>query len=117
LFIFVGCGFFFIFLRKFKRDAICEMRSKASVDRKVNFIVGVRGGRFEVDLVELTRRAVYWDETKTSQVRRCLWFYKENNDQQFVPYGEDYSDFLEVSLLASSQFETQCFSFVSVSVL
>lgn len=57
----------------------------------------VKGGRFEVDLVELIRRPIYWDEAKICQVKRCLWFYKENNEE-FMPYDEDYCEFLEVQI-------------------
>jgi hypothetical protein len=60
------------------------------------FLVAVKGGRFDVDLVELVKNPVYWSEEKVSSVRRCMWFYKESNDQRFLPYEEDYSEFLEV---------------------
>ena len=61
--------------------------------------VAVMGGRFEVDLIDLSKTPVYWQEVaKSSEVRRCLWFYKESNDQRYLPYEEDYSKFLEVLL-------------------
>ena len=60
-------------------------------------MVLVKGGRFEVDLVEEKRRAIYWNEAKVSQVQRCLWFFKENNEQLYEPYDEDYCEFLEVT--------------------
>ena len=31
-------------------------------------------------------------------MKRCLWFYKENNEQRYLPYDEEYSEFLEVSI-------------------
>ncbi len=54
----------------------------------------VRGGRFDADLVALVTRPVYWDG-KDLEIKRCLWFYKESNDQRYLPYSEDYSEFLE----------------------
>lgn len=75
---------------------IRELRKKPASERKSNHIVTVKGGRFEVDLVELIRRPIYWDEDKTCYVKRCLWFYKENNEE-FMPYDEEYCEFLEVN--------------------
>lgn len=60
-----------------------------------DFQVSVRGGRFEVDLIAMTKRAVYWDEPKPSQIRRCLWFHKESSEKSFTPYEQEYSEFLE----------------------
>lgn len=78
-----------------KKEVIREFRKKAAVERgKTNHIVTVKGGRFEVDLVELIRRPIYWDEDKVCNVKRCLWFYKENNEE-YMPYDEDYCEFLE----------------------
>lgn len=74
---------------------IRDLRRKPVTERKSSHIVTVKGGRFEIDLVEMTRRPVYWDEAKVCNVKRCLWFFKENNDQ-FMPYDEDYCEFLEV---------------------
>ena len=59
-------------------------------------MVAIKGGRYDVELVSMTKRPIYWEEKKESSVRRCLWFYKENNEKQFVPYEEEYSIFLEV---------------------
>lgn len=63
---------------------------------KLNLTVSIKGGRFEVDLIELVKRPIYWNDDKKSFVRRCLWFYKENNDQRYLPYDEEYSEFLEI---------------------
>ena len=61
------------------------------------FVVLIKGGRFEVDLVEMTKRPVYWDDSYVSQVRRCLWFHKESSEKNFTPYEQEYSEFLEVN--------------------
>lgn len=64
------------------------------------FIVLIKGGRFEVDLIDMTKRPVYWDESHVSQVRRCLWFHKESSEKSFTPYEQEYSEFLEVTFLS-----------------
>lgn len=48
-------------------------------------------------LYDRMRKAVYWEE-EPSEVRRCMWFYKGDKDSRFVPYTEDFSDKLEVSI-------------------
>lgn len=53
------------------------------------------GGRFDVDVIDRTRAAVYWDEL-TTEVRRCSWFYRPEGETRFVPYPEQLSDKLEV---------------------
>ena len=58
-------------------------------------IVSVEGGRYDVDLIERTRHAVYWEEPET-KVRRCSWFYKPDGDTRFMPYDEDFAEKLEV---------------------
>ncbi len=60
-----------------------------------NVIVSTDGGRYDVDLVERSRTAVYWDELP-SQVRRTSWFYRPEGDNQFVPYEETMAEKLEV---------------------
>ena len=69
------------------------------IKKPSKFLVLVKGGRFEVDLVDLRKKAIYWNETKPSEVQRCLWFFKENNEQLFQPYDEEYCQFLEVSVI------------------
>jgi hypothetical protein len=56
----------------------------------------IKGGRFEVDLVDLKKRSIYWSQAKEAECQRCLWFYKENNEQLYEPYDEEYCEFLEV---------------------
>lgn len=59
------------------------------------------GGRYDVQLYDRTRTAVYWEEEPT-EVRRCTWFYKGDTDSRFIPYSEEFSDKLEV-------FSQKCF--------
>lgn len=62
-----------------------------------NVIVRTDGGRYDVQLYDRMRSAVYWEEENT-EVRRCSWFYKGDTDSRFIPYSEDFSDKLEVRL-------------------
>ena len=59
-------------------------------------MVAVEGGRYDVRLTERLRYAVYWDQGP-SEVRRCTWFFKGNDDPRYMPYSETFSDSLEVS--------------------
>lgn len=59
-----------------------------------NVIVRTDGGRYDVQLYDRLRTAVFWDEEPT-EVRRCTWFYKGDNDSRFIPYSEEFSDKLE----------------------
>ncbi len=52
---------------------IKKVRGKTGdVERRLakEFVVEVKGNRFEVDLVEMTKRPIYWDDKKESFVRR-----------------------------------------------
>lgn len=51
------------------------------------------GGRFDVNIPERHRTAVYW-AAEVSEVRRCSWFYK-GTDFRLIPYEEDVADQLE----------------------
>ena len=53
------------------------------------------GGRYDVQLYDRMRTAVYWEEDPT-EVRRCSWFYKGDTDSRFIPYSEEFSEKLEV---------------------
>uniref|UniRef100_A0A667YT03 SEC23 interacting protein n=1 Tax=Myripristis murdjan TaxID=586833 RepID=A0A667YT03_9TELE len=57
-------------------------------------IVCTDGGRYDVQLYDRMRTAVYWEEEPT-EVRRCTWFYKGDSDSRFIPYSEEFSDKLE----------------------
>lgn len=59
-----------------------------------NVIVRTDGGRYDVQLYDRMRTAVFWEEEPT-EVRRCSWFYKGDADSRFVPYSEEFSDKLE----------------------
>uniref|UniRef100_A0A673B482 SEC23 interacting protein n=1 Tax=Sphaeramia orbicularis TaxID=375764 RepID=A0A673B482_9TELE len=60
-----------------------------------NVIVRTDGGRYDVQLYDDRQRtAVFWEEEPT-EVRRCTWFYKGDNDSRFIPYSEEFSDKLE----------------------
>ena len=54
----------------------------------------MNGGRFDANLVKLTRHPIYW-EGASVEIKRCLWFYKENNEQRYKPYDDEYTEFLE----------------------
>ncbi|KAM9365052.1 SEC23-interacting protein isoform 2-T2 [Pholidichthys leucotaenia] len=59
-----------------------------------NVIVRTDGGRYDVQLYDRMRTAVYWEEEPT-EVCRCSWFYKGDTDSRFVPYSEEFSEKLE----------------------
>uniref|UniRef100_H3D6C8 SEC23 interacting protein n=1 Tax=Tetraodon nigroviridis TaxID=99883 RepID=H3D6C8_TETNG len=59
-----------------------------------NVIIRTDGGRYDVQLYDRLRTAVYWEE-EPAEVRRCSWFYKGDSDSRFVPYSEEFSDKLE----------------------
>ncbi|XP_041065652.1 SEC23-interacting protein [Carcharodon carcharias] len=59
-----------------------------------NVIVSTDGGRYDIQLYDRTRHAVYWEE-EPSEVRRCTWFYKGDMDSRFIPYSEEFSEKLE----------------------
>ncbi|KAL0964233.1 hypothetical protein UPYG_G00321150 [Umbra pygmaea] len=59
-----------------------------------NVIVCTDGGRYDVQLYDRIRTAVFWEEEPT-EVRRCTWFYKGDTDSRFIPYSEDFSEKLE----------------------
>lgn len=57
-------------------------------------VVATEGRRYDVQLHERKRYAVYWEQ-KPTEVRRCSWFYKGSKDVHFSPYTEELSDILE----------------------
>ncbi|XP_076830402.1 SEC23-interacting protein isoform X2 [Brachyhypopomus gauderio] len=59
-----------------------------------NVVVCTDGGRYDVQLYDHIRTAVYWEE-EPAEVRRCTWFYKGDADSRFVPYSEEFSHKLE----------------------
>uniref|UniRef100_A0A673LRC2 SEC23-interacting protein-like n=1 Tax=Sinocyclocheilus rhinocerous TaxID=307959 RepID=A0A673LRC2_9TELE len=76
-------------------DSICLEETFNSVQPDPeNVIVCTDGGRYDVQLYDRTRTAVYWEEEPT-EVRRCTWFYKGDTDSRFIPYSEEFSEKLE----------------------
>lgn len=57
-------------------------------------VVRTDGGRYDVQLYDRIRTAVFWEEEPT-EVRRCSWFYKGDADSRFIPYSEEFSEKLE----------------------
>ncbi|KAJ8361341.1 hypothetical protein SKAU_G00178660 [Synaphobranchus kaupii] len=57
-------------------------------------VVRTDGGRYDVQLYDRLRSAVFWEE-EASEVRRCTWFYKGDADSRFIPYSEEFSEKLE----------------------
>ena len=60
-----------------------------------NAVVSTDGGRYDVDLHQRIKSAVYWTEQEV-KVRRASWFYRPENDPRFLPYDEEFSEKLEV---------------------
>nr|XP_053635485.1 basic proline-rich protein-like isoform X3 [Cherax quadricarinatus] len=61
-------------------------------------LVPTEGGRYDVNVKERTRRAVYWEQDEPCPIRRCSWFKKSPLDAQPLPYDEQIAEQLEVSL-------------------
>jgi len=66
------------------------------VTGNMNLIVPIEGGRYDVNMSERKRYAVYWEE-EPKMVRRCSWFYKREGDSRYVPYEETFAIKLEVN--------------------
>lgn len=56
-------------------------------------VVTTDGGRFDVNIIERKRIAVYWT-AESNEVRRCSWFYK-GADFRLIPYEENVAEQLE----------------------
>ncbi|KAG7476851.1 hypothetical protein MATL_G00087200 [Megalops atlanticus] len=65
-----------------------------SCEQRGPVVVATDGGRYDVNLTERKRFAVYWEQAP-SEVRRCTWFYKGDKDWHYTPYSEDFSQSLE----------------------
>lgn len=61
------------------------------------------GGRYDVNIPERLKRAVYWTETEPAAVRRCSWFNKSNVDGRWSPYSESVAAQLEAEYVAGVQ--------------
>ncbi|KAL0269540.1 UNVERIFIED_CONTAM: hypothetical protein PYX00_007241 [Menopon gallinae] len=53
-----------------------------------NTVIQTDGGRYDVNIVKRVKSAAYWDEPP-KEVRRCSWFYKNQNESRFRPYDEN----------------------------
>ncbi|KAG8236991.1 hypothetical protein J437_LFUL017112, partial [Ladona fulva] len=58
-------------------------------------IISTDGGRYDVHILQRERIAVYWEEKKQTEVRRCSWFYKGPLDSRYTPYDEVFASQLE----------------------
>ncbi|XP_060595144.1 phospholipase DDHD2-like [Ruditapes philippinarum] len=57
-------------------------------------LVSTDGGRYDVNLSERRRYAVFWEE-EPKVIQRCSWFYKREGDNRYVPYEEKFALRLE----------------------
>jgi len=57
-------------------------------------IVRTDGGRYDVDVANMQRMSVYWQEAH-SKVTRCTWFHKSEQSNIYQPYDEEFSKTLE----------------------
>lgn len=55
----------------------------------------INGNRYYGDLVKNRRYAIYWNDPNSCEIRRCLWFYKESDLVGFLPYDDEFNQFLE----------------------
>ncbi|EDO37134.1 predicted protein [Nematostella vectensis] len=67
---------------------------------KEDRIVPTDGGRYDVNVDERVRRAVYWEED-VSVVRRCTWFFKGDGGVKLVPYKEEMAATLEAEFYSA----------------
>ena len=58
-------------------------------------LIPTDGGRYDVNVLNRTKEAVYWTEQEPTQIRRCSWFYQSNVDGRWVPYEETLAEKLE----------------------
>ncbi|XP_046386478.1 nascent polypeptide-associated complex subunit alpha, muscle-specific form-like isoform X2 [Ischnura elegans] len=58
-------------------------------------LVPTDGGRYDVCISKRQRTALFWEEKKPTEVRRCSWFYKGPLDSRYTPYDEDFATKLE----------------------
>lgn len=70
---------------------LCQLFSD---DLSPETTVATDGGRYDVNILRRQRSAVYW-ESKITEVRRCSWFHKGNNDGRYIPYEENIATMLE----------------------
>ena len=68
---------------------------EAALLAKEQTVVATNGGRFDVNLGDMTRKPVYW-KGKKSDVRRSTWFYRGESEVKLIPYDQHVSELLEV---------------------
>ncbi len=88
--------------------------------------MAVNGDRYDANLVRQTKTPIYWSG-ESVEIKRCLWFYKENNEQRFKPYDDVYTEYLEKNYemtIKNNLFhkkiewnETEAFVFHSTSIM
>jgi hypothetical protein len=66
-----------------------------SIKGQESTLVSTDGGRYDVNLSERLRYAVFWEE-EPKVIQRCSWFYKREGDNRYVPYEEKFALRLEV---------------------
>ncbi|KAF0033807.1 hypothetical protein F2P81_013873 [Scophthalmus maximus] len=78
----------------FSREDSDKLERANTGDEKEEVVVAVDGERYDINVKERKRYAVYWEQAPT-EVRRCTWFYKGDKDTTFKPYPEAFSQSLE----------------------
>ena len=58
-------------------------------------LIPTDGGRYDVNIGERVKTAVYWPEAEPTPIRRCSWFYHSNVDGRWIPYEEQLAARLE----------------------
>ena len=71
-----------------------QIEDAYGVSSSSNESVSVDGGRFDVNISQRIKTAVYWVEDPIP-IRRCSWFYKSNSDGRWNPYDEETAARLE----------------------
>ncbi|XP_024084166.1 mucin-5AC-like isoform X1 [Cimex lectularius] len=56
--------------------------------------VSTDGGRYDVEVLQRRKKAVYWEEP-VGEVRRCSWFVKTPIDGRYIPYDENIAELIE----------------------
>jgi hypothetical protein len=64
------------------------------LDQNPDIVIQTNGGRYDCQVGNRIRLAVYWQEEPCA-IRRGTWFYKKEGYVRFVPYPEGLADELE----------------------
>ncbi|KAL1122817.1 hypothetical protein AAG570_003143 [Ranatra chinensis] len=57
-------------------------------------IVATEGGRYDVEITQRQKVAVFWEEPP-NEVRRCSWFMRHSTSSRYIPYDENIASLLE----------------------